>query len=101
VFQTDWDDFPRLYYYNTHNTYLIGLDPTYMQIYNPELYALWVDVTRGKVEIPSDVINDRFGASYVVTDLTHLAFIKQAKADPGMEEVYRDSNAAVFQLTSP
>ncbi len=101
VFQTDWDDFPRLFYYNTHNTYLIGLDPTYMQIYNQGLYALWVDVTRGKVENPSGVIYDRFGASYVVTDLTHLAFLRQAKADPGLKEVYRDSNAAVFQLTSP
>ena len=27
IFQTDWDDFPRLFFYNTHNTYLIGLDP--------------------------------------------------------------------------
>ncbi len=32
VFQTDWDDFPRLFFYNTHNTYLIGLDPTYLQL---------------------------------------------------------------------
>ncbi len=41
VFQTDWDDFPRLFFYNTHNTYLIGLDPTYMQLYNSKLYDLW------------------------------------------------------------
>ena len=38
VFQTDWDDFPRLFFYNNHNTYLIGLDPTYMQLYNSGLY---------------------------------------------------------------
>ena len=46
VFQTDWDDFPRLFYYNTHNTYLVGLDPTYMQTYDAGLYDLWVDITR-------------------------------------------------------
>ncbi len=23
IFQTDWDDFPRLFFYNTHNRYLI------------------------------------------------------------------------------
>jgi asparagine N-glycosylation enzyme membrane subunit Stt3 len=40
VFQTDWDDFPRLFFYNTHNTYLIGLDPTYLQLYNSDLYNL-------------------------------------------------------------
>ena len=50
VFQTDWDDFPRLFYYNTHNTYLIGLDPTYLQLYDAELYNLWVDITQGDVE---------------------------------------------------
>jgi len=100
VFQTDWDDFPRLFYYNTHNTYLIGLDPTYMQIYNQELYDLWVEVTRGKIKTPSGVIFNRFGASYIVTDLNHKAFISQAEADPDLEEVYRDGDAAVFRLTS-
>lgn len=38
IFQTDWDDFPRLFFYNTHNTYLIGLDPTYLQLYDAEMY---------------------------------------------------------------
>ncbi|MCK7519460.1 MAG: hypothetical protein MZV64_17870 [Ignavibacteriales bacterium] len=56
VFQTDWDDFPRLFYYNTHNTYLIGLDPTYMQLYDPELYDLWVLITQGKADNPSQFI---------------------------------------------
>jgi len=35
VFQTDWDDFPRLFFYNTHNTYTVGLDPTYLQLQDP------------------------------------------------------------------
>ena len=30
VFQTDWDDFTRLFFYNTTNVYTIGLDVTYM-----------------------------------------------------------------------
>jgi hypothetical protein len=40
VFQTDWDDFPYLYYYNTHNTWLVGLDPTYLQVAAPDLWNL-------------------------------------------------------------
>jgi hypothetical protein len=43
VFQTDWDDFPRLFFYNTHNTYLIGLDPTYLQLITT--LRLWVEIT--------------------------------------------------------
>lgn len=98
VFQTDWDDFPRLFFYNTHNTYLIGLDPTYMLIYDPELYDLWVDMTNGKIEQPSDQIATDFGSRYVISDLRHKAFLNQAAKDTGLVEVYRDQDAVVFEL---
>jgi hypothetical protein len=99
VFQTDWDDFPRLFYYNTHNTYLIGLDPTYMLIYDPDLYRLWVDLTQGEIERPSEAIERDFGAHYVLTDLRHGDFLGRAAADPGLVEVYRDEEAVVFQIS--
>ncbi len=98
VFQTDWDDFPRLFFYNTHNTYTLGLDPTYMQLHDSELYGLWVDITQGRVERPSATISRRFGASYVMTDLDHKKFLREAGDDPNLLEVYRDEYAAVFQI---
>jgi hypothetical protein len=98
VFQTDWDDFPRLFYYNTHNTYLVGLDPTYMQIYDPQRYDLWVEITQRDVPDLSIVIPARFGANYIVSDLNHRDFISQAEDDPGLVEVYRDDNAVVFAI---
>lgn len=98
VFQTDWDDFPRLFYYNTHNTYLIGLDPTYMQTYDPELYDLWVLITQGKVDAPSQFIAGKFGSQYVHTDLNHENFIKVAGKDPGLKEVYRDDQAVLYEV---
>ncbi|MCK6539061.1 MAG: hypothetical protein L6Q26_03295, partial [Anaerolineales bacterium] len=67
IFQTDWDDFPRLFYYNTRNTYLIGLDPTYMQLYDPDLYDLWTLITQGEVDQPSRIIAETFGSQYVHT----------------------------------
>lgn len=98
VFQTDWDDFPRLFFYNTHNTYLIGLDPTYMQLYDPNLYALWVEITRGNVKNPSRIILDRFESRYVHTDLKHSGFLRAARDDPGLVEVYRDAQAVLFEV---
>ncbi len=98
VFQTDWDDFTRLFFYNTHNSYTAGLDPTYMQLYNPQLFDLWVDITKGRVETPAKTIATTFEASYVISDLKHKDFIKVAQADPGLEEVYRDDFAIIFQL---
>jgi hypothetical protein len=101
VFQTDWDDFPRLFYYNTHNIYLIGLDPTYMRMYDPNLYVLWVLITQGDVDNPSKIIASRFGSQYVHTDLKHKDFMKIAKKDPNLIEVYSDDQAMVFKVISP
>lgn len=101
VFQTDWDDFPRLFFYNTHNTYLIGLDPTYMQLYDEELYQTWLRIARGDVEEPSALISSLFFAHYVHTDLLHQDFIKQAQKDSRLKEVYRDDQAIIYQIIQP
>jgi hypothetical protein len=101
VFQTDWDDFPRLFFYNTHNTYLIGLDPTYLQLYDAELYDLWVEITQGDVENPSQVIATTFDSRYIHTDLKHGDFLQVAAEDPGLKEVYRDDQAVIFEVIAP
>ena len=101
VFQTDWDDFPRLFFYNTHNTYLVGLDPTYLQLYNADLYDEWVEITQGRVDRPSHSIEARFGGQYVLTDLQHREFINRAAEDPSLIEVYRDKEAVIYQVVDP
>ncbi len=98
VFQTDWDDFPRLFFYNTHNTYLAGLDPTYMQLYDADLYDTWVKITRGEIEDPSQIITERFSARYIQSDLNHKNFMRLAAEDPGLKEVYRDDQAVIYEV---
>lgn len=98
VFQTDWDDFPRLFFHNTWNTYIVGLDPTFMQIKDPVLYDKWVAITRGEVEQPARHIHEDFTSDYVLTDLNHESFISRAGEDPELVEVYRDEQAAVYQV---
>lgn len=98
VFQTDWDDFPQLFFYNHHNTYTIGLDPTYMQQYDNELYSQWVKITKGEVANPGKDILTLFGGQYVVTDLNHKDFIRKAQEDPDLVEVYQDEYAIIFQI---
>jgi hypothetical protein len=100
VFQTDWDDFPRLFFYNTHNTYLVGLDPTYLQLYDSRLYNLWVDITQGDVKDPSQVIATTFNSRYIHTDLNHKDFLQVAAEDPGLKEVYRDDQAVIFEVVA-
>ena len=99
IFQTDWDDFTRLFYYNTHNTYLVGLDPTYLERADPQLWADWVAITQGNWSAPSAAIQSEFGAAYVVSDTQHAAFAAQAEADPGLQLVYRDDHSLIWEVS--
>ena len=96
VFQTDWDDFTRQFFYFDDARYINGLDPTFMQLYNENLYDEWVDITRGRADEPGQIIRDRFSARYVFSDLNHEAFLEEAADDPLLEEVYRDEYAVIF-----
>ena len=98
VFQTDWDDFPRLFFFNTQNTYTLGLDPTYMQLYDSDLYELWVDLTQGQSDDLSAEVQQFFGAQYAITDLEHTSFLSAAIEDSNMSEVYRDEFAVIFEI---
>jgi hypothetical protein len=98
VFATDWDDFPEMFFWNTHNTYLIGLDPTYMYLHDGPLYLRWRAITRGQVDRPGASIRDDFDCGWAFSDLDHDSFIKRAAADPDMVEVYRDRSTVIYAV---
>ena len=72
-----------------------------MQLYDAALYDHWVDITQGRVENPGEAIASEFGSRYVLTDLQHEDFLRQAEDDPRLEEVYRDEDAVVFRVMGP
>ena len=87
VFQTDWDDFPRLFFYDPRNLYTIGLDPTYLSLYDAALYDEWVAITQGDLAPAGAAIRADFGAEYVLTDRAHRDFLNAAADDPQLKEV--------------
>lgn len=109
VFTDDWDIFPVFFYYNSHNYYIVGLDPKFTQERQPELWERYVKVSRG--QIPSSVevtltdddgkevrkrirveledIREHFGARFVVTDRDHKSLARKlANADHFAELIY-------------
>ena len=98
VFATDWDDFPELFFWNTHNTYLVGLDPTYMYLHDAQTYLRWRAITRGQFDRPGATIRDAYDSGWAFSDLDHEAFIRRATADPDMVEVYRDRSTVIFAV---
>jgi hypothetical protein len=92
VFNTDWDDFPKLFFYDPTHRYVSGLDPTYLYDANHELSKLYEEITLGKVKDPAPLIRDRFGARYVFTDneRVHDDFYDAAMDSGWFDEVFSD-----------
>lgn len=97
VFHNDWDDFPHLFYYNSHNYYIVGLDPRFMYMYDQDLYKKWDEITTGKLfSNLYDIIKNQFRASYILIDTEHSAFEENVKMTPGFSKVYEDNQASVY-----
>jgi hypothetical protein len=100
VFNTDWDDFPKLFYYDPTHAYVSGLDPTYLYDANPDLSQLYERITLGKEKDPGPLIRERFGARYVFTDNddVHDAFYNAALDSGWFDEVYSDDECTVLRI---
>jgi hypothetical protein len=99
IFQTDWDDFGRLFHFNSNNVYIVGLDPTYLSLASKPMYDEWVDLTQGRGETDWAVqIKRDFNACYAITDLKHSNFISRADKDPKFTRIYKDGNSAIYQF---
>jgi len=101
IFNTDWDDFPMLFYYNPDYAYVVGLDPTYLYDKSPELWRLYEKITLGRESDPAPLIRDRFGAKFVFTDNEHTAFLSEAEDSKDFEIVYQDADTTVLKIISP
>jgi hypothetical protein len=100
VFNTDWDDFPRLFYFDPGHAYVSGLDPTYLLDRNKELAELYNNITLGKEKDPGPLIRDRFGARYVFTDNEDVHDeLYQVALDSGwFESVYEDDDCTILHI---
>ena len=100
VFNTDWDDFPRLFFFDPQHNYVSGLDPTYLYTQNPELSKLYENITLGKENDPGPAIRDKFGARYVFTDnqKIHDNFLYQALSSGWYDTAYKDDDCTILKM---
>jgi len=98
VFNTAWDEFPMLFFYNQHDVYVSGLDPRYLTDAHADLGRLYEAVVKGQEKHPGAAIVSRFGAHYVVTGNSQEDFLDAARSSGEFETVYSDSNAQVLRI---
>jgi len=100
VFTSDWDDFPLLYFHNTANHYVVGLDPTYLAERTPELYSQWQEIGNGQVPRPAATIHRAFESTIAFTDRQHLGFIDAMEHDPLATRAYEDQDCVVYTIAN-
>lgn len=100
VFNTDWDDFPRLFYFDTRHRYVSGLDPTYLVDENPEIAQIHERIAFGNETNMAQVLRERFNARYIFTDNeeVHDRLYAVAMDSGWFDRVYVDDQCTVLRL---
>ena len=63
IYDVNWSDFPKLFFYDASHNYVSGLDSLYLLDQHPELAQLNERLSRREEEDPAAAIRSLFGAS--------------------------------------
>ncbi len=96
IFNCNWDDFPKLFFFDTKHAYVYGLDPNYLYTENPELSKLIPDLTSGKIEDPAPIIREKFGARFIFTDAKENEDMVAKCLESGWCETAYEDDEAIF-----
>ncbi len=99
VYHTNWSDWPMLFYHNTHNRYLIGLDPTFFYLYNPALYREWVQINNGEIknDLAEKIKND-FGAEWILVKQKDRKLLDIISRDQRFVPQFMDEESQIFKI---
>jgi hypothetical protein len=107
VFTSDWDDFPKLFFYDPERPFFAGLDPTYLLDQNPELMKDYERIGKGEEENAAPIIREKFCvgqgdarrcARYAITDHEHEPFYNNALDSGWFDEVYSDDDCSILRI---
>lgn len=99
IFTDDWDVFPFYFYFNQKNYYLVGLDPEFMNQYDPKLYKEYASISSGHDANKLERIKNDFKASWVIIGSDHQQFYYNLSAYPQLfEKVFESPNYWLFRV---
>jgi hypothetical protein len=96
IFNSNWDDFPKMFFHNQKHRYVYGLDPNYLYTQNPELSKLVGELTGGKINDPAPVIREKFGSRYIFSDARENQDMLAKALDSGWCEIAYDDDEAII-----
>src|SRR5581483_682412 len=95
IYDLNWGDFPKLFFYDDTHTYVSGLDPLYLQDEHPDLEELTMRLSRRKEDDPAAAIRAQFGT--LGSPVTFL-FVGDVPAPPSREWIDYISKTGSFDL---
>ncbi|MEK7631423.1 MAG: hypothetical protein AAB445_00955 [Patescibacteria group bacterium] len=101
VFHSDWDDFPVLFYYDTTNAYIAGLDPTFLYRQDQERYWAWAKTTLGERRDNLAEAFDLFQTKWILVEKDHTAMNLNVRVVPGVTLAYEDSEVWIYSWPNP
>ncbi len=109
VYNSQWDQFPQLFFWNHHNHYILGMDPTFMYIRDPSMYDKWIiingeDSTKWEsVEYLNKLIGSDFNSSYLFIEDNRnpelLSYIELGDIDSQyFKKAYSNNGITIFSV---
>ena len=113
VYNSYWDNFPNLFFWNWQNYYRGGMDPIFQYSFSQDLF--WknyfiayrgapytcgkIRCTESEVEDASLVLKRDFHASYIILEYRRSPnFIKVADSSPNFEKVFSTPTEVVYKI---
>jgi hypothetical protein len=112
IFNANWGDFPKLFFYNTRNYYVAGLDPKFIYQHSPQKYWLYEHIIKGEVctqktcPVPEssdkmyNIIKYQFNADYIfISDISEYSeLVNVLEPDERFERVYEENEIEIWEL---
>jgi hypothetical protein len=99
IFNTNWDDFPKLFFLNQKHSYVFGLDPNYLYSKNPDLYKLVLDIVTARTENAAPLVREKLGASHIFIDIRESGPMLEKMLESGWVDLpYRDEEAIILRI---
>jgi hypothetical protein len=102
IFHFHWNDFPELVFHAPEFTYVVGLDPHFLYLHDPERWRLYEALGAAYAGRRSQAIRETFGAKWAVVRLPHPGAVEALAGDPGLIVRFDDGEfAVVYEVLYP
>ena len=117
IFYNNWGMWPMMFYYNDHNQYITGMDPTFLYEYDHKLFWLWKNISyyglycdqqetclnaspRDNGKLIKVVVKEKFQADYVLLTNNQeqplAKFLMSSKKD--FLKVFSNEKVLIYEL---